>query len=187
MHDEYAYSLAEIGGPSGPSIFPLSGYVILEPAGDPPTEAGLWLPEGFKQRYPQIGYCIATASSEIAIDDLCLINVESSDVARNYQRVFSLDLKDWGSEIFEPDVEPAIREAVESYRANPSTDDKKIKVETLNGEHLSFLASDVLSMQWTTTDSEGFNLLYPLHVKMARVEGGLFYFVHEDNILAVIE
>lgn len=168
---------------------PLDRHVILEPAYDPETtESGIQVPLDSRQRYPQIGYCIASASPHIQVNDLCLINVESSDVARTYQRVLAIHLEAWGTEIFEPDVEPAIREAYEIYRRNPSTDDKRIRVVNLRGEHLQFLASDILAMEWSTTDSAGFNLLYPMNVRIWDApDGKMYYFVHEDNIMGVLE
>lgn len=179
-------------GASASSLFrPLSGWVILEPAYDPEhTDVGLYVPLDARQRYPQIGWCIASRAEkeDISEGDLCIINVESSDVAHTYNRAFAIHLKDWGTELCDPEVEPAVREAVESYRANPSTDDKRIRLETLRGEHLAFLCSDVLSYEWTDQSSPAFRLLYPLNVRMWWDENGkMFYFVHEDNIMGVIE
>lgn len=176
------------GGTSVPSLRPLKGHVILEPAYDPEeTDAGLYVPLDAQQRYPQVGYCIATASGQIEEGDYCLINVESSDVARTYEKVFALHLKDWGTELCDPEVEPAVVEAVERYRANPSTEDNRIRLETLKGEHLAFLCSDVLSYEWTSSDSGGFGLLYPLNVRMWWApDGSLYYIVHEDHIIGVI-
>lgn len=170
------------------SLRPISGHVVLEPAYDPDeTPGGIVVPLDARQRYPQIGWCIATASNAIKLGDLCLINVESSDIARLYRKVLALHLLEWGTELFEPDVEPAIREAVDAYRANPSTHNNRIRAETLKGEHLAFLCSDVLSLEWTETDQPGFSLLYPLFIRMATVAGQLYYFVHEDHIMGVIE
>lgn len=170
-------------------LHPLAGHVILEPAYDPEeTEGGIAVPLDAQQRYPQIGWAIASAAEDIRVGDLCLINVESSDVAHTYSRVFALHLKDWGTELCEPSVEPAVRDAVESYRRNPSTADNRIRLETLKGEHLAFLCSDVLSYEWTDQSQPGFGLLYPLNVRMWHTpEGKLYYFVHEKYVLGIIE
>lgn len=183
--------MAEASG-EGTSVLsllrPLKGHVILEPAYDPEeTDAGLYVPLDAQQRYPQVGECIASASSQIEVGDFCLINVESSDVARTYNKVFALHLKDWGTELCDPEVEPAVVEAVERYRSNPTTEDNRIRLETLKGEHLAFLCSDVLSYEWATKDSPAWDMLYPLNVKMWRApDGSLIYFVHEDNIIGVL-
>lgn len=173
------------------ALTPLKGKVILAPVHDPPMWKGLHMP-GEGERYPQVGevVCIGEVSEDIRLGDLALIQVESSDVARVYRRVFSVLLEDFGEALFNDEQEPVIRETVLAYRANPSDKNANIRALDLSGDGISFDASDVLDMQWKDTDTPGFSLLYPMNVRMFSMWDGtrakLFYEVHEDHILGVI-
>lgn len=172
---------------------PLRYQVVLEPAWPSVRrQSGLWRVPTYVQ-YPQAGWVRAKGETResISIGDLALIEVESTDVARLYHQVFEVMFTgDQGSAFFDPDLEPIIREAVERFRANPTTDDRTIVTVELNGQGIRFDASDVLTYQWATTSSDPFTLLYPVKVRMVGIwlnsEAHLLYIIDEKDILGII-
>lgn len=173
---------------------PLRHHVILEPAWPSlRRRSGIWRVPPFTQ-YPQAGWIVArgkTDEKELQLGALVILSIESTDVARLYYRVFEVMFTgDQGSAFFDPDLEPVIREAVERWRANPTTDNATIATVELNGGGIRFDASDVLTYQWAETSSGPFGLLYPISVRMFGAwfgsEAYLFYVVHEKDILGVI-
>lgn len=117
--------------------------------------------------------------------DLCLIDVESSDIAHTYSKVFQVVFSNGDSEMFETECEPAIREAVERFRRN-SDWDSKITAQTLEGGHIQFDCHDVLVMMEVDTASPEYHFLYPAGVRMFEWRGQRYYEVDESNILGVI-
>lgn len=169
------------------SLLPLGRKVILRPAEDPEEDKGIYVPPLYRQRYPQIAWVVACAQAVIDVKpgDLCLLDVESKDVARQYDQVLQILFTDGDSDLFPREIEPTVKETYEAYLANKDKD-RRITCETLDGEHMQFLCSDILTFGLTSTSSSEFSFLYPLGLRMFELEGQLFYEAEEADILGVI-
>lgn len=179
-------------GESLAAFTPLAGKVIAEPMFDPPQARGFWT--NYRVQYPQAAWVVAKGEGlreNIQLGDLILIEVESVDVAASYPLALEITFDDGHKALFDVEIEPIVREAVERYRANPSANKGlRLTMAALNGEGYRALASDVVDYQIGKYSTPEFGLLHPLRVKMFGLWEGiqpvLFYEVHEDHILGVI-
>jgi len=167
---------------------PPKGYVIVEAVRGDRLPSGLIT--NYRQEYPQSGRVVASsaAKEDVRPGDFILINVESHDAVPTYYRVFEIVLDDAGTplSIFcSPDVEPLFVDTIKESRSTGN--EKRITLQDLMGEGFQFLASDVLTYQWAEGNSPGFSILYPIGVNIFYLNNRMYYRVHEDDILAVLE
>lgn len=168
--------------------------VLLEAIREEKTASGLWIPPIAQERFPQLGRvlsCGRACVEGLEPGQFVILANEGCDYDHAYWEVVALTLKDW-PEREHCDIEtwPVLKEAVESYRRNPSTDDKTITVKTIDGSALNFLASDVLDLQIGTLDDPNLKLDYVDAYMFSLYEGGVnrsFYVVEERIILATVE
>lgn len=172
------------------ALKPIRGETLLLPASDPAEYKGLRT--AYSQQYPQTAWVLAKGEGvqEVEVGDLVVLEVESTDVARIYSRVLEVHFKDGQYALFDPDMEPLIKELFEEYCRNPSSADKRIRCLAVDQEGFQFLTSDILTLGWRETSTKEFSLLYPINLKMFWLWIGanmqLFYIAREENILGCI-
>lgn len=169
---------------------PLEGYCILRAAKDPNEEKDLGI-FTLDEMYPQIGYVIASSAKDedIQIGDLALVQVESMDIARNYQRVFHIIFKDGTDMLCEPDKADPILEAYSRKRRGETL---RIRTLQLNGEGIQFETSDILSYQFAEMHSAGWSALYPEKLRLFKCQFAgeaerIYYHIHESEILCLLK
>lgn len=172
------------------SLRPLSGHCILRAAKDPNEEGGLGIVT-LDEMYPQVGYVIASAArdEDISLGDLALIQVESMDIARVYQRVFHVIFKDGTDMLCEPDKADPILDAFNRRRRGENL---RIRTLQLNGEGIQFETSDILSYQFAEMHSAGWSAMYPEKVRLFKCQFAgeterIYYHIHESEILCLLK
>jgi hypothetical protein len=173
---------------------PLGDWVLLEAAIESVTESGLIIPIAALARFPVLAEVIRTGTrctGPINEGDFALIEDEGFDTGTNYTKYCSLNLKDWPHREFcDMEFFDQIRETVEKHRANPSTENYQLHVNTVDGTWVSFLASDVLEYQIEDVSEPGTKVEYVQAIRFFTRKDGLeklFYLVREPMILATVE
>jgi hypothetical protein len=177
-------------------IFPTKGRVLLEAVRPErrfgPEGEALFLPE--VGRYPTVGRVYRGGEEEgLKVGDLVVLQDEGQEMPHTYYDVFKIVVGDFQGQteiIADNEIEPLFRERVEAFRANPSTEDKRLSVKDVaTGEQWSFLCSDVLTYGYEDLTTPTYRLEYiPTFMIDLYHEGKfrLFYIAHLSNILMVI-
>ena len=172
-------------------IRPLSEWVFLEADTEEITPSGLIVPS--TDRYPTTGTVVAVGRkvSDIVPGDYVVVPDEGTYQGHVYWQVCYITFKDHPEKVYcDFEVEVVLREFVEKYRANPSTEDRTIVVKTHDGDEVSFLCSDVKDYGLEEINSPDWKLEYVPTVHVRLWHDGkerLFYFVRVEEILLIVK
>jgi hypothetical protein len=168
---------------------PLKGHHLIRPE-EARSKGGIVLPPSMQSRYPPVGEIVVVGptAEDIRPGDYAILDMEGVSEGRTYYAALLLILKDHEDLLVPLEVEPVIRETMETYRANPATEDRTIVVETLEKGQYSMLASDILDFSIVDLSNAMVELQY-LEVRILLADGEhgprQYYLTPEDSILFI--
>ena len=174
-------------------IQPTGKLVLCEALWQDQTPSGLWIPYEAQDKYPNIGEILAIGpgcNEDIQPEDIAIFSTEMFDAPNTEMDCFQVVLRDGEEDVrilVDMDVETHFKEQMDSFSANPSTEDRWIQLMNLEDElAYKFLASDVLEWGPANLQASSFQKLRYVETRMFDLDGLTLYLTHEAYIEGVI-